>query len=318
MIKPIRYPQIQFDSYIEALATKPYVCVPKDKTEINVCISGGGMASMYSSGLLTFLYYLEKHDKITVKHVYGTSAGAISGFFYLLLVYNQTIGYTELNVSRFISDINNNVKDKYAKHPYVIDNWMEYIQENIPVDFYKYCSNKLFITFHVIEYGCLFIQKTVSVYTSNEHLINIIRCSGTIPYITIPNIATRLYNTTQYAYDGIYPQVVDNSRWTLYVNMLYHNYSLTKRISICDKSYEPLFIEGVYDIYHFYSGMKADKENKGVIYYYKKQIGKSSLTNNNNNNNNNNIIIENNIKTKNRGNIVNYMFTGLTVLYYLL
>ena len=307
-----RYPQIHFDTFIEDLAKGEEINVPEDKREINVCVSGGGMACMYSSGLLAFLYYLEKHNKVKIKHLYGASAGAISCFFYLLFVYKQNIGLNDFNVSKFISDINNILKSKYAKHPYVIDNWMEYIEENISDGFYEYCSNKLFVTIHVIENGFWFVQKTVSVFTSNEHLINILRCSGTIPYVTVPTGSTELYNTEQYAYDGIYPQVVDNTRWTLYVNVIKHNYPLLKRMTICDKSYEPLLIEGVYDIYHFYSGLKPDTENKGVIYYYKNKREKQIDIKNN---------IEHQLKKRGclgMGNIINMAVTAVTALIFII
>ena len=74
-------PKLDFEPYIHQL-TKDITIDQLENQHINLCISGGGMGSMYSSGICGFILQLIQQKKIRVNHIYGASAGAIVGFFF--------------------------------------------------------------------------------------------------------------------------------------------------------------------------------------------------------------------------------------------
>ena len=176
------------------------------------------------------------------------------------------------SISDFLHLVNNDLREINKTNKYIVNIWIQLIENIIPPDFYKYCNDKLFITIHTI--GFLSIkQQNISKYESNEHLINTIKCSGTIPYVTVPTCFT-LYNNNHYALDGLFPSIVDDTYKTLYVNSIRYEYPLLHRIYLKEKFYEPIMIESLLDIYHFYKF----GESKKSLYYYEKKKGTNSLT----------------------------------------
>lgn len=75
----------------------------KDGAKVALVIEGGGMRGVISAGMVTALQYLGLRNVFDV--VYGTSAGAINGAYFLSeqAPYGSTIYYDEINNSRFLS-----------------------------------------------------------------------------------------------------------------------------------------------------------------------------------------------------------------------
>ena len=268
------FPKLDFEPFIQQL-TKDITIKEVENQHINLCLSGGGMGSMYSSGICGFLLQLIQEKRIKINHVYGTSAGAIAGFFFILGMNTHLLEEKyRINIGDFIYLVNNDLRKLNVKnHNYIIKSWIELIEEIIPPNFYKFCNDKLFITIHIINYFSI-IQHNISKYESNEDLINTIKCSGSIPYVTIPCFFT-VYKNKYYAIDGLFPCIEDDTYKTLYVNAIRYEYPLLHRIYIKEKFYERIMIESLYDIYHFY---KYGETNKSLYYYNKKNKNANKST----------------------------------------
>jgi hypothetical protein len=260
-----QFPAINFEEYTLTLAKDIHIDEPENK-HVNICISGGGLAAVYSCGVLAVISELVKQGKLQIHHIYSTSAGALAGLFFIFNLHNDLFEEEQkITISKFIHIMNTELKCIYKEQKYIINTWINLIEKYIPKDFYKLCDDRLFITIHVIQ-NCGIVQKNISKYESNEHLINIIKCSGTIPYITVPNLYT-LYKNKQCAVDGIFPVIVDMKYKTIYINVLRHPYPIVNRMYLLDKIYEPLMIEGLYDIHNFYKNNKSCS----CLYYYTKR-----------------------------------------------
>jgi hypothetical protein len=287
MQSPIIYfPKINYESYVSNL-TDDIMSLDEKNMEntnpINICISGGGMAAIYGSGILFVILSLYQKKQIQINHIYGTSAGAFSAFMFLLVM------NTPINVSDFLYMVNNDLRNIYKRRKYIIDSWIELIETIIPPDFYKVCNDKLFITIHTIENYSI-KHRNIHRYESNEHLINTLKCSGTIPYLTTSSCFTLYKNhkknitntnenhsnssSSHYAFDGLFPVIVDNTYKTLYINLVRYKYPLLHRIYFMEKIYDSLMLDGLYDIYHF---LKKGEPSRSLYYYHKKQNKKKNV-----------------------------------------
>ncbi len=74
-------PIILYDQFICDLTNK--LIIKPNYQNFNLCISGGGMAAMYSAGIIDFLQNLHHSKKININNIYCTSAGAIAGLFFI-------------------------------------------------------------------------------------------------------------------------------------------------------------------------------------------------------------------------------------------
>jgi hypothetical protein len=270
------HPKISYESFIEELTSNDYIpTIRSEYQTINVCISGGGMADMYVSGIVEFLCYLEKQQKIKIQNIYGTSAGALVGLFFIwILNNNEFVEDYKMNTSEILNLINNDLVSAYKKNAYVIENWIEMIEKRIPPNLYTFCNDKLYITIHVFE-NYRFNQRTIHQYNSNNELLNILKCSGTIPFITINRISTLIENnqsnpkTFLHGFDGIYPEIIDNQYQTLNINLFNHHYSMLDRMTIKDSGYDKLMFDGLCDIFKFFHKLSHDDTHN---LYDEKQI----------------------------------------------
>jgi hypothetical protein len=272
----IQKSKICTEHYINLLTKDENIHVPESKKNINVCISGGGMAGIYFAGCASFLTYMTVNKNLKIHKIYGTSAGSIAGLLLILCLYsikNEKYHNTkyEMNCSKIIYLVNNRLREKYINNQYITDIWIEFLEEIIPPDLYIICCNKLFITINIFD-GFIIRKKVISKYKNNKHLLNTIKCSATIPYLTTNNISK--YNnyfteTDYYAFDGIFPIIDDLTFPTLYINLLAINYSLFNRISVVDKCYESLVYDGLHDIYNMYHKYLIYHKNiHNIIYYH--------------------------------------------------
>ena len=250
------YPEIDYENIVKKITEDTDIIIPIDKKKINLCLSGGGITSIYFSGIMNILYNLIQQQKICINHIYSVSGGACLGLYLLLIINRECIEEKyKLTLNKLIYLINNTMRIKYNIEPYVAKNLLETLQKYIPPDFYKVCNNKLFISIHILD-GYIIHKKVVSMYYSNEHLLNTVFCSSSIPYISIPNCFS-IYtdpptNKKYYAFDGIYSPIIDDTNYTLYINIMNYSYPIRNRMRITDKIYDTLMLEGVYDFINFY------------------------------------------------------------------
>lgn len=197
---------VDFSDNIEKLAHKYN---PSYIKTIDIIASGGGIAGIYTSGFYGYLYQLIKDNKIKLDKIYGTSSSALSSSFFLVTLY--LLQYPEY-FDKYPT-INNNAIDHIYRvssaHKYDIKLVTEYekiLYEILPPDFYKYCTDKLFITVTLCSYINV-ERKIIHKYYSNTHLINTIMSSCSISYLTIPSIFNKYHcldtNNIYNAYDGI-------------------------------------------------------------------------------------------------------------------
>jgi hypothetical protein len=228
---------------------------------INVAFSGGGMAGLYQSGAIGYLIGLCRKKLLSINHVLGSSVGAYSGIITCFMLYDNSF-----TINKLMKIINKQIKND-KENRQLINAWCNLLHKYLPKDIYKFCNNKLFIGIQVQE-GLNFVHKVISNYKSNEHLIDVIYTSMSLPFLTIPTMFKKYkcpYDKKVYnAMDGVFtPDIKDTKYKTLYVNIYKHPYDIKKRLLICEDSYDFLVKEGIHDMYNFFTKNKT----KPTIYY---------------------------------------------------
>ena len=227
--------------------------------KINLCISAGGFSSAYGFGIVGYLYELIKAKKLEINHIYCSSSGSILAVYLLLFLntysdYHYT-DYLLFTLYNSYQEINNEKK--------IMDIVVDYLEHVSIPNLYKICNNKLFIGVHYINDYFIPQFKIISKFNSNKELIDCIRASGTIPYITSVNFFNYVNdpdsNKKLYCFDGIFTQIEDPSIDTLYIDLSQLNYSLIDKISPSDKCVERLVIKGIYDIDLLINKSKSNK-----------------------------------------------------------
>ena len=246
------YPKLDFEPYLKGIAAggggggSSRCCVFFPPT-MDVCLYGGGMANVYTAGVLCLLWEIisKSHHQTRIRRIYGVSAGAIAGFF-LVMVFEG-----KMNMSEFIFQINNRLRSAIRETPgnYVTPVWIDYIRSVIPVDFYLRCTGRLYVSYYQLAGSnsskCLFQRVTTCTYSSNEDLIRKLQFSASIPGITVPLFDHHLHM------DGIFPDR-DPSMTTFVVNITrLTDYPMLARIQIKDHHYENIALRGVLDMYRF-------------------------------------------------------------------
>ena len=129
-------------------------------------------------GLRAFFYCgvyrgLMQQQKWTIERIYGRSSGAIIGLCILC-------AFTDKD----IVDIYQCIQEANRTH-YIVDCLYTTLATRLPPNAYAICSGRLFVTAAIM--GC--IPTTTSVFRDNVHLLDTIRSSGSIPFVT----TSRLY-----------------------------------------------------------------------------------------------------------------------------
>lgn len=99
--------------------------------EFDVILGGGGFKGYYHLGLFKILKHYEKYDKIKIRHMIGTSTGAISAIFYLCNIdFNDWINcFYEIKEHMHKTDLNRTV--------------VRLLTDLLPENGYELCNNKL-------------------------------------------------------------------------------------------------------------------------------------------------------------------------------
>jgi predicted patatin/cPLA2 family phospholipase len=121
-----------------------------------------GMRGIYYWGI-----YLElRSNQLVIDRIYGRSSGAI-------------VGACILCIPESFDDLYIRVIE-YSKTMYITDSFCKALSEVLPDDAFLTCTNRLFVTSAVMG----FIPCTTSVFRDNEHLLETLYASGSIPFVT--------------------------------------------------------------------------------------------------------------------------------------
>jgi hypothetical protein len=141
----------------------------------NIFLGGGAFGCVYHIGIVKALYKY----KMDV-NIYGNSAGALIGLFYVLNVPIKTF-QTQLD------EITIYTKKTISEKPLDFSSYqltlchfklLKFINDNYP-NAYKICSNRLNVGVTKTTGGFVWFNK----FDSNEHLFNILLCSFNTPYL---------------------------------------------------------------------------------------------------------------------------------------
>ena len=63
------YPEIDYENIVKKITEETDIVIPPDKKKINICLSGGGITSIYASGIMNILYNLIQQKKICINQI---------------------------------------------------------------------------------------------------------------------------------------------------------------------------------------------------------------------------------------------------------
>lgn len=226
--------------------------------KINLALSGGGMAGMYHGGVCKHLLEMYRRKKLDIIHVYGTSAGAFVGAFFIYHMVNPNA-----NVDDFLNTFHTVFKNECKMGNFrILPVWRKLCDMILPDDIHVSCSGKLHVAVMMKDQRGI-RQKVISQYNSKNELIDILSMSGFIPLLTgLSPCATYICPVTKYSYpvvDGIFTPPIENTQYeTLYINLNKHRYPLIKRLFYFEKPMNNLIEEGY--------------KNSNDFFYHKKEI----------------------------------------------
>ena len=276
---------VDFSDNLEKLAIKYN---PSYIQTINVVASGGGVAGIYTSGFYGYLYELIKNNKIKLDKIYGTSSGAISSSFFLITLY--LLEYPEYfnkypTINNEAIDYIYRASNAHKKGIKLVAEYEKILYEIFPPDFYKFCTDKLFITVTLCKYLNI-ERKIIHKYYSNAHLINTIMCSCSVSYLTIPSLFRQYHcldtNIVYNGFDGISVMIPKNANKNLlFINLNRLDYNWIYRFFPIDNNFEHLYLKGFIDTYRFFNHnvpcktiyfKQNYKRNYNYNYYHKYKI----------------------------------------------
>jgi hypothetical protein len=132
---------------------------------IAIDLSACGMRALFYWGVYSELI---RQPGLVVDRIYGRSSGAIVGAYIF-----SGLPMDELDA------VYERVQH-YNQTLYIVDSWCRVLYETLPDNAYELCSNRLFVSSAFL--GCL--PYTTSVFRDNVHLVETLRASGSIPFVT--------------------------------------------------------------------------------------------------------------------------------------
>jgi hypothetical protein len=213
----------------------------------DLVFSGGGLKGFYHIGLCKILKYYENKNIIKIRHIIGTSTGAISA-----IMYACNIDYDTWFESYYI--VKNNI-DKVSMRDIVV----QIMKERLPKDAYKLCNGRVKIALSKFTiFG--FKEILIDHFTSNDHLISVISGAINIPLITSKTIFGNKINGDGYYYDGFFvrmtPLLYNNDLPQLLINTHLTNYSNHLSLNPKDSFIELLSLRGMYESKKFFKNNK--------------------------------------------------------------
>ena len=141
----------------------------------NIFLGGGAFGCVYHIGIVQALYKYKMNVNI-----YGNSAGALIGMFYVLNVPIKTI-------QKLLDEITIYIKKNISEKPLDFSSYqltlchfklLKFVNDNYP-NAYKICSKRLNVGVTKTTTGFEWFNK----FNSNEHLFNILLCSFNTPFL---------------------------------------------------------------------------------------------------------------------------------------
>lgn len=133
---------------------------------ISLDLPACGMRALYYWGVYRGLL---DEDGIVIDRVYGRSSGAIIGACIC----------AGIGVERCL-ELYERVQQYHKPPLLIVDAYCRVLQDVLPADAYTRCTGRLHVTCSLLG----LFPSTTSIFHSNEHLIDTIRSSGYIPWLT--------------------------------------------------------------------------------------------------------------------------------------
>ena len=183
------------------------------KRRIDLILDGGAFNGSYMIGSLLYLKELEKQKFICIERISGCSIGSLLGCLYI----GNYLSIHEIFYKFIRYSLGQGNLKSYATV-------LNTIRKQLPKDFYKKCTNVLYVSFYDILNGK---QIVIHEYESNEHLFECIYCSSFLPFIMNGNLCYQ----GKYV-DGFHPYMFPDSplKSTLFIDLIQQN--ITKMLII--------------------------------------------------------------------------------------
>jgi hypothetical protein len=217
--------------------------------------SSGGLKAMFLVFLPKILYNKCKFD-------FDRASGASSGAFC------AAAALCKIDTIKCIN-IYNRELNKFKKTG--IKTWagelLRMFCDLLPEDCHTICNNKLKIAVHVLTYKGI-KRQIFSEFTSKEDLIDCILASSTIPYYTFPYFCYKFRDMN--CIDGVYPDVFDDNKKALYINLWNIEYPFSLSSNILDENIKQFSKNGLKEFILWYK--KRHNSNIFSISYNTKHI----------------------------------------------
>ena len=153
--------------------------------KISIVLDGGGFSGTHIVGALAYIQFLQNQKRLHVQRIAGVSVGAICALLFAI------------NRLDLAFDLYPQTRTHFEKYNdlSIVSKQLQHIQKIIPKDFHK--KSKLSISFFDTK---KMKHKTINHFTSNQHIIEIIRRSIHIPWVYDKTILYR-----DRFIDGLYP-----------------------------------------------------------------------------------------------------------------
>ena len=135
----------------------------RSSTPITLDLPACGMYALFYFGVYKQLLL---DGSMSIRRIYGRSSGAIAGALMCCDITDSS------GILERVQHYNHSLR--------IVDSWAAALADILPVDAHKRCSGRLFIT----TAWCGVIPCTVSAFTDNAHLLEMIVASGRIPLVT--------------------------------------------------------------------------------------------------------------------------------------
>lgn len=248
---------------------------PTLPTDINLLLTGGGLASYYEGGVLKYLTkFSQNTNKLNIKNIYCVSGGALFGVLYI----------ADIDIEDVIITYNEVKNDPIKSKKHVTEVLKEMLIKFLPEDIHIKCNDRLTIfVYDVISY---ITQNRIAInrFESRADLIDIITASCSIPYVTKTSGCYKCRDNKYYI-DGIDIDMSlikeSNNLPNLIIDLDHVPYSTKHKINFIDNSIHDIVIKGMNDIHNFiYNEIHNDGKNiiklleptvvyKGCSLYYK-------------------------------------------------
>lgn len=240
------------------------------RVEIDLVISGGGLKGYYMTGCAGVLLKQLEQNHIRIARIAGASAGAWVGLFILCGVttyhWIETFHMCRERPSKLIHEVYEEIKP-----------WLYSL---MPVDAYKMCCGRLFISITVLTWSGP-ENRIISEFYSNDDLFECCFASSTIPYMTErPSKTNNLFGCRRFRGDVVVdggltnncPVFPDGIRRQLVFRLYEVEYPFRLLVNARDTCIDALVIRGALLMARFLQGEPTDS-----IAWLEQKSPKSSL-----------------------------------------